>query len=120
LNIHNCIIASTPYIVFITIAFSISLILFNQYIIRKKMKLSLGPSKNDEKDYKEYQTYARQILHYLNNRARLIQRSWRRCISDPMYKVCRERLQNEYQDMSAGLIPKPPVIVSNALDYMNV
>jgi hypothetical protein len=70
------------------------------YVLRKKMKISLGPSKRGyEQEYKEYQTYARQILHYLNNRAKYIQRAWRRCISDPIYKVCRERLQNEYQDM---------------------
>ena len=28
-----------------------------------------------------------------------IQRSWRRCISDPQYKVCRRRLEKEYGDM---------------------
>ena len=70
------------------------------YVLRKKMKISLGPSKGGyEEDYKEYQSYARQVLHYLNNRAKMIQRSWRRCISDPSYKVCRKRLQEEYQEM---------------------
>jgi hypothetical protein len=68
-----------------------------QYIIRQKMKLSLGPAKGDyDKDYKEYQLYGRQVLHYLNNCAKRIQRSWRRSISDPNYRICRERLQNEY------------------------
>lgn len=68
-----------------------------QYIMRQKMKLSLGPAKGDyDNDYKEYQRYGRQVLHYLNNCAKRIQRSWRRSISDPNYRICRERLQNEY------------------------
>jgi hypothetical protein len=71
-----------------------------KYEVIKKMKLSLGPLKRGyEGECTEYQRYARQVLQYLNNRAKCIQRAWRRCISDPSYKVCRKRLQAEYQEM---------------------
>ena len=32
--------------------------------------------------------------------ARLIQRSWRRAISDPQYQVCRRRLERELRDLT--------------------
>jgi hypothetical protein len=75
------------------------------YVIRTKMKISLGPSKRGyEEEYKEYKRYARQVLHYLNNCAKRIQRSWRRCISDPSYHQCRKRLQAEYKEMDDDIM----------------
>jgi hypothetical protein len=37
----------------------------------------------------------------VNHSARVIQRSWRRVISDPMYTVCRNRLMCEFKKISS-------------------
>ena len=38
-------------------------------------------------------------LMKMQSSVRKIQRVWRRCISDPSYKVCKKRLLYEFQDM---------------------
>lgn len=42
------------------------------------------------------------IVHMRGERetraARKIQRAWRRCVSDPSYKVCKTRLEREFRE----------------------
>lgn len=47
----------------------------------------------------EIQQYRHSILDKFENflPAVKIQRSWKRCVSDPSYQVCRKRLMNEFQ-----------------------
>ena len=80
----------------------------NTHIARRKMMISLDPMKNTkceyyQPEYTQYQTYARQILFHLNHQAKTIQKAWRRCISDPTYKVCQRRLTNEFTLESQAL-----------------
>jgi hypothetical protein len=35
----------------------------------------------------------------MNHHAQILQRSWRRCITDPNHPACRRRLEYEYQDL---------------------
>jgi hypothetical protein len=71
------------------------------YIVKSKMKISSGPSKymGYENEFKKYQRYAKQVSHYLNNQAKRIQRAWRKCTIDPSYKICRDRLMREYNEL---------------------
>ncbi len=38
--------------------------------------------------------------------ARIIQRCWRRCIVDPSYVMCYNRLMNEYNEMEVDFVDK--------------
>ena len=80
------------------------------YIIRRKMMISLDPLPSTkprlayyQPEYTQYQTYAKQLLFHLNHQAKTIQKAWRRCISDPTYKVCQRRLTNEFTLESQAL-----------------
>lgn len=43
--------------------------------------------------YKDYEQQHHAVM--------IIQKHWRRCISDPAYSVCKNRLMNEFNEISA-------------------
>ena len=49
----------------------------------------------------------------VHSSARIIQRAWRRCISDPSYQVCKKRLLNEYNNVE----PKKSVYIKDENSY---
>lgn len=46
--------------------------------------------------YESYSISLRKLIR-IHSAARKIQSAWRRCISDPSYKICIKRLLNEYK-----------------------
>lgn len=47
-------------------------------------------------EYGELRTFCLAVLMHVDHQARVIQRAWRRSISDPSYAVCKKRLLKEY------------------------
>ncbi len=43
--------------------------------------------------------YKASLINYNDRCAKLIQRAWRRCVSNPEYRVCKERLMREFGEI---------------------
>lgn len=72
----------------------------DEMVAKRYMGVSL---KANQGIYKEecnaFRLFFESILKVFNEKAIIIQRQWRRCITDPKYVVCFTRLQREYEMM---------------------
>lgn len=51
----------------------------------------------------DYQESIQASLHVSFHSALMIQQQWKRCVSDPHYKVCKNRLRREFEEVSSEL-----------------
>jgi hypothetical protein len=52
-----------------------------------------------DEEYNKLRNFCKGMDRILNSKALIIQRHWRRCISDPIYSICRRRLLREYSSI---------------------
>lgn len=71
------------------------------YSVRSYMTISHSIMEPGQytRELNQFRAYAQQIMSYYDAKATLIQRAWRRCISNPAYAVCRQRLLQEFEEL---------------------
>lgn len=75
--------------------------LVRKLILPMSMSDSIYPTRLYKEEMTEFINYAKNVRAYVNGKALIIQRAWRRAISDPTYTLCRRRLLNEIEELSA-------------------
>lgn len=69
--------------------------------LRRKLVIPKAPGRAD-RELGAFQRYATACLQHFDAQATVIQRAWRRAISDPSYLLCRRRLLNEWACLEQG------------------